>query len=172
MYDVLRDSAFIVHKYNAKHFNIAVANSRSRETLSRRYIAVGFNTIDLVTSNTTIYDQVSIGEGSIVCSNSIITSNISIGRFFHCNLMSYVAHDCIIGDYVTFAPRVTCCGNVIIEDHAYIGACVVIKQGRSEHPLRIGAGAVIGMVAVVTQNVPPNEVWVGSPARRRRSNIN
>ena len=73
-----------------------------------------------------------IGEGSLLCPFTCLTSNIKIGKFFHANIYSYVAHDCIIGDYVTFAPGVKCNGNIHIEDHAYIGTGAVIKQGTQQ----------------------------------------
>ena len=66
---------------------------------------------------------------------------------------------------MTFAPKVSCNGNVHIQDYAYIGAGSVIKQGSAEKPLVIGEGAVIGMGAVVTKDVAPYEVVVGNPAR-------
>jgi acetyltransferase-like isoleucine patch superfamily enzyme len=34
--------------------------------------------------------------------------------------------------------------------------------------VRIGAGAVIGMGAVVLADVPDGQTWVGSPARKLR----
>ena len=77
----------------------------------------------------------------------------------------YVAHDCVIGDFVTFAPGVKCNGNIIVEDHAYVGTGAVIKQGRPDRPLVIGRGAVVGMGSVVTKDVPPGETVVGNPAR-------
>jgi len=93
------------------------------------------------------------------------SSNISIGKHFHANLYSYVEHDCVIGDYVTFAPGVMCNGNVVVEDHAYIGTGAVIKQGQPGQPLVIGRGAVVGMGAVATKSVPPGTTVVGNPAR-------
>jgi hypothetical protein len=76
-----------------------------------------------------------------------------------------VAHDCIIGDYVTFAPSVKCNGNVIIEDGAYIGTGAVIKQGTRENPIVIGQNAIVGMGAVVTKSVEAGTVVVGNPAK-------
>ena len=111
-------------------------------------------------------DDVQIGEGAILCPFVTLTSNIRIGKHFHANLYSYVEHDCIIGDYVTFAPGVKCNGNVVIEDYAYIGAGAVIKQGQPGRPLVIGRGAVIGMGAVVTKSVPPGVTVIGNPARQ------
>ena len=94
----------------------------------------------------------------------MITSNAQIGSFFQANIYSYVAHDCKIGDFVTFAPRVSCNGNVVIEDHAYIGTGAVIRQGTADRPIVIGSGAVVGMGAVVTKSVPPGTTVVGNPA--------
>ena len=118
-------------------------------------------------ANTLIMDSVEVGIGSILSSFVHLTSNIKIGKFFQANIYSYVAHDCIIGDFVTFAPRVMCNGNVVVEDHAYIGTGAVIKQGQPGNPLVIGEGSVVGMGAVVTKSVPRGAVVVGNPARQR-----
>ena len=111
-------------------------------------------------------DEVTIGCGSILSPFVTLTSNISIGRHFHANLYSYVEHDCVIGDYVTFAPGVKCNGNVIVEDYAYLGAGAVIKQGLPSAPIVIGRGAVVGMGAVVTKSVLPGQTVVGNPATK------
>jgi acetyltransferase-like isoleucine patch superfamily enzyme len=113
-------------------------------------------------------DEVLLGEGAILSPFVTLTSNIRIGRHFHANLYSYVEHDCVIGDFVTFAPAVKCNGNVHIGDHAYIGAGAVIRQGKPGKPLVIGKGAVIGMGAVVTRDVSPGVTVVGNPARPLR----
>ncbi len=112
-----------------------------------------------------MYDDVTYGEGLIALSRVVFTSNIRIGRHFHANIYSYVEHDCIIGDFVTFAPRVGCNGNVKIEDFVYVGASAVIRQGTPAKPLTIGRSAVVGMGAVVTRDVPGGVTTVGNPAR-------
>ena len=94
----------------------------------------------------------------------MVTSNARIGRFFHANLYAYVAHDCVVGDFVTFAPGVMCNGRVRIEDNAYIGTGVVIREGAHGKPIVIGEGAVVGMGAVVTKSVPPFSTVIGNPA--------
>ncbi len=58
-----------------------------------------------------------------------------------------------------------CNGNVTVEDHAYIGAGAILRQGQPGQPLVIGRGAVVGMGAVVTRSVPPGVTVVGNPAR-------
>jgi sugar O-acyltransferase (sialic acid O-acetyltransferase NeuD family) len=144
---------------------VAIANSQVREKIVRRCEDDGINFFEVRASNVVQMDNVQLGEGAILCPFVTLTSNITIGRHFHANLYSYVEHDCVIGDFVTFAPGVMCNGNVHIEDHVYIGAGAMIKQGSPDVPLVIGRGAVIGMGAVVTKSVSPGVTVIGNPAR-------
>lgn len=144
---------------------LAIANSMVRERLAERCAGDGVQPWSVSATNVVILDNVTIGEGALLCPFVTLTSNVRIGRYFHANIYSYVAHDCVIGDFVTFAPAVKCNGNIVVEDHAYIGTGAVIKQGKPGEPLVIGRGAIIGMGAVVTKNVAPGVTVVGNPAR-------
>jgi sugar O-acyltransferase (sialic acid O-acetyltransferase NeuD family) len=150
---------------NPKRFNIAIGNSKVRQRIAEICFENGSVPFSIKARNVVIMDANIIGDGAVLSPFVTITSNAQIGVFFHANIYSYIAHDCIIGDYVTFAPSVKCNGNVVIEDHAYIGTGAVIREGKKGEPLRIGRGAVIGMGAVVTKNVPPGVTVVGNPAR-------
>lgn len=164
-YPVLSYADFLANTSAEKAVVVAIANSQVREKLVQRLNEDQIQHLDVHAGNTVILDEVHIGEGSLLCPFTCLTSNIKIGKFFHANIYSYVAHDCVIGDYVTFAPGVKCNGNIHIEDHAYIGTGAVIKQGTPDKPLVIGKGAVVGMGAVVTKSVPPGVTVVGNPAR-------
>lgn len=164
-YPVVSEEAFFALDASSRYFNIAIADSKARETIAERCISRGAVPLSIAANSADFMDANAIGEGALFCANTVVTSNARIGRFFHANIYSYVAHDCVIGDFVTFAPRVSCNGNVHIEDHAYIGTGAVLKQGSLEKPLRIGRGAIVGMGAVVTKDVPAGAVVVGNPAR-------
>ena len=144
---------------------IAIANSQIREMLSKKLAQDGIALWTVHANNTVIMDAVELADGAALSPFVTLASNIKVGKCFHANLYSYVEHDCIIGDYVTFAPGVKCNGNIHIEDHAYIGTGAVIKQGTPDKPLVIGKGAVVGMGAVVTKSVPAGVTVVGNPAR-------
>jgi sugar O-acyltransferase (sialic acid O-acetyltransferase NeuD family) len=164
-YRVLTWADFLAEPAKARFAALAIASSAVREKLAARLEADGVAPWSVAAWNVVVMDEVDLGEGALLSPFVTLTSNIRIGRFFHANLYSYVEHDCVIGDFVTFAPGVKCNGNIVIEDHAYIGAGAVIKQGKPSQPLVIGRGAVVGMGAVVTKNVPPGATVVGNPAR-------
>ena len=165
-HQVLTYPEFIEIKATEHHVAIAIANSSLREKLASRCSNDGVLPWSISAANIVIMDSVKIGEGTILSPFVTLTSNIHIGQYFQANLYSYVEHDCVIGDFVTFAPAVKCNGYIIIEDHAYIGAGAVIKQGAPENPLVIGVGAVIGMGAVVTKSVAPGDKVAGNPAKK------
>lgn len=148
-----------------KRVAIAIADPQIRSMLAQKCLSHGIHFQSIQASNVVKMDDVSIGEGAIISPFVCFTSNIRVGRMFHANIGSIIEHDCKIGDYVTFAPGVKCNGAVTIGDYAYIGAGATIKQGTTDRPRQIGQGAVIGMGAVVTKDVPAGVTVVGNPAR-------
>ncbi|ATO19210.1 acetyltransferase [Acinetobacter sp. LoGeW2-3] len=158
-------AAFLNESADFKAVQIAIANSQVREKIAKRLEQDEIRLWSIQADNVVLMDQANIAEGAALSPFVTITSNIQIGKCFHANLYSYVEHDCVIGDFVTFAPGVKCNGNIHIEDHAYIGAGAMIKQGTPDQPLVIGRGAVVGMGAVVTKSVPAGVTVIGNPAR-------
>lgn len=164
-YQVKKWDDFISIPSEKKFINIAIANASTRKKLTVKCEEAGISFFNVVAENAIQLDSNEIGEGAIFCPFSMLTSNVKIGKHFHLNIYSYIAHDCIVGDYVTVAPMVQCNGNVVIQDHAYIGTGAIIKQGTPDRPIVIGEGAVVGMGAVVTKDVLPFTTVVGNPAR-------
>ncbi|EMK0348788.1 NeuD/PglB/VioB family sugar acetyltransferase [Citrobacter amalonaticus] len=163
--NVISYSDFLNIEAEIKFATIAIANADIRQKIEKELLRDKVTILNVIADNVVIMDDVKIGYGAILCPFVTLTSNIKIGRSFHANIYSYVAHDCIIGDYVTFAPSVKCNGNVVIEDHVYVGTGAMIKQGTKDKPLVIGEGAIIGMGAVVTKNVKAGDVVFGCPAK-------
>jgi len=163
-FSVLSESEFLDMKL-AKSFCVAIADAKTREKIHQRFVQRDAQHTSLISKDSIQYHNVKVAAGSILCAFTTITSNAEVGEHFQANIYSYVAHDCVIGDYVTFAPRVHCNGNVIIKDYAYIGTGAIIKQGTPERPIVIGEGAIVGMGAVVTKSVPDGVTVVGNPAK-------
>ena len=152
-------------EHRDRRISVAVADCQARYRLVEKCHSEGFEFFSIVDSSHLRFENVEVGEGAIFCANTMTTGDAVIGRHFHCNIYSYVAHDCRIGDFVTFAPRVNCNGRIEVDDFAYIGTGAVLRQGEHNNKLRIGRGAIVGMGAVVLKDVGDGEVVAGNPAR-------
>ncbi|MES3054892.1 acetyltransferase [Sphingomonas faeni] len=148
---------------------LAVGNYRHRRKMAER--CAGFHTI--VADTAIVDDGIAFAEGSVICDYTIFTADdrTVIGKHFHCNFQSYVGHDCVIGDFVTFGPRVGLNGNVHVGNDVYIGSGVLVKNGTPDRPIIIGDGATIGFGSVVTKDVPPGALILGHAATERRADL-
>ena len=79
---------------------------------------------------------------------------------------SHVAHDCKIGNDVTFANNVVLGGHVTVGDNAFVGGMVAVHQF-----VRIGEGAMIGGMSGVPSDVIPFGTCLGFRATLRGVNI-
>jgi sugar O-acyltransferase (sialic acid O-acetyltransferase NeuD family) len=136
---------------------VALGSSQTRRSIVER---LQHPAGSLIAATAILGPGAELGEGAVFCDYTMVTASARVGRHFQCNIYSYVAHDCVIGDFVTFAPRVCCNGNVTIGDGAYIGTGAFLRPG-----ITIGEGAVVGMGAVVVGDVPPGTTVKGNPAR-------
>ena len=164
-HETLSFAAFCAQLASSRHIAIAIADPATRARLAVQCDAARLTPLSVTATGVVIMDDVEVGPGALLSPGVVITSNIRIGRHFHGNIHSIVEHDCVIGDFVTFAPGVRCNGAIHIGDGAYIGAGAVIRQGTLSKPVRIGAGAVVGMGAVVLGDVPDGAKVVGNPAK-------
>ena len=105
--------------------------------------------------------DVEIGEGSIICAGSIITTNVKIGKHSHINLITTIGHDCVIGNYFTTAPGVQISGNEVIGNRVYFGTRSCIKQ-----KLTVCDDVTIGMNSGVVKSIEQPGTYVGTPAKK------
>lgn len=159
-HEIIDWHGFLDRDVQEKAISIALAAPRIRHALAEKSADADIPLIEARAASVVQMDDVAIGEGACLSPFVTLTSNIRIGRCFHANLYSYVEHDCVLGDFVTFAPGAKANGNVTLGDHAYVGSGAVIRQG-----VTIGAGATVGMGAVVIRDVPPGATVIGNPAK-------
>jgi sugar O-acyltransferase (sialic acid O-acetyltransferase NeuD family) len=146
---------------------VAVGSPRQRREIATRAAAAGVRFATLVDASVRRSRWVSVGEGTVICAGSMLTTNITIGRHVLLNLNCTVAHDVVLGDFATLAPGVQVAGNVHIRAGAFIGVGATIKNGLPGDPLVIGEDAVVGAGACVVRSVPPGVTVLGVPARER-----
>ena len=145
-----------------KHLvTVAIGESKVREKIVTEQLPIYTKYITLIHPTAIISKWNQIGEGAIICAGTIITCDVTIGRFAHLNLQTTIGHDCVIGDYFTTAPNVNISGNCSIDKHVYFGTASVIKQG-----LSVAKHTTIGMGAIVTKDIrEESQIWVGNPAK-------
>ncbi|MET0670968.1 MAG: acyl-ACP--UDP-N-acetylglucosamine O-acyltransferase [Xanthobacteraceae bacterium] len=98
-----------------------------------------------------IGDDCQFREGATVSIGTVQGGGITtIGNSCFMMASSHVAHDCVVGNSVTFANNVALGGHVIIGDHVFIGGQSAVHQFNW-----VGEGAMIGGVAGVTKDVIP-----------------
>lgn len=86
----------------------------------------------------------------------------------NCSFLAYahVAHDCDIGDYVTFSNNVMIGGHTTIGHHAILGGGAAIHQF-----VRIGHHAFVGGMAAVVSDLIPYGMAIGVHAHLGGLNI-
>lgn len=136
-----------------------------RELTMEKAHTAGFAFLTLVHPRTEMSKWIEIGEGTVICMGSILTTNITIGKHVQINLDCTIGHDVSMEDYATLAPGVHVSGCVHMGKRVYIGTGANVINGSKGKPIVIGQDAVIGAGACVTQSIPPGETWVGVPAR-------
>jgi sugar O-acyltransferase (sialic acid O-acetyltransferase NeuD family) len=103
---------------------------------------------------------VQIGQGCIISSGCIITTNIKIGSFVFFNLSCTLGHESTIGDFCSFMHGCNISGEVSIGEVSFWGAGAKIINRKT-----VGNNTTIGAGAVVVYNVPADVTVVGVPAK-------
>ncbi|WNI14409.1 acetyltransferase [Actinacidiphila sp. ITFR-21] len=111
-----------------------------------------------------VSDSSSVGPGSVLLAHCVLTAAVRVGA--HAAVMPHavLTHDDVVEEFATIASGVRLGGGVRVARGAYVGAGALVR----EHTV-VGAWSLVGMGAAVLADVPPGEVWVGSPARRLRA---
>ncbi|MFR0355642.1 NeuD/PglB/VioB family sugar acetyltransferase [Streptomyces sediminimaris] len=105
-----------------------------------------------------------VGRGSVLLAHCVLTAAVRVGAHVAVMPQTVLTHDDVVEDCATLASGVRLGGGVRLGRGAYVGSGALIREGTT-----IGAWSLIGMGSAVLGDVPPGEVWVGSPARRLRA---
>lgn len=139
---------------------VAVSDSKHREEIVKklpketRYFKFIHPTAQIFAKD------VEIGEGSFIGANSILTTNIKIGKHAILNRGNQIGHDSKIGDYFSAMPGAIVSGNVIIGDNTYLGTNSSIKE-----KIQVTSDVKIGANTCVVKNIITSGVYVGVPAK-------
>ena len=115
-----------------------------------------------------IWDETDKSKPTMIGSRNIFREGVSIQRSNYrqttvgndCFIMSraYIAHDSVVEDNVTISANVSLAGHCHIQQKATLGLASTFHQFSV-----IGTGAMVGMSAAVTKDVPPYSMFFGVP---------
>ncbi|NLV21872.1 MAG: acetyltransferase [Syntrophomonadaceae bacterium] len=139
---------------------VAIANSRVRMNFVRQIQGQGRKLATLVHPSVSMSDYVKIGAGSIICSGTVVTTNVSFGQAAIINPGCFIGHDSELQDFVSMMPKANLAGEVTVGEGCYFGlnSCVINRT-------TIGEWCVIGAGATVIDDIPAYSLAVGVPAR-------
>ena len=133
-----------------------------------------------------------IGKNTNIWQYCVVLEKAIIGENCNINYNVFIENYVLIGNNVTVKSGVQLWDGIILEDNVFIGPNVtfsndkyprskqypekfqktIIKKGASIGAgsvilcgIQIGENAMIGAGSVVTKDVPPNELWMGHPAK-------
>jgi serine O-acetyltransferase len=130
----------------------------------------------LIADGAAVREDVKVGEYTIIGRNVTVENLTTIGRKCKLETNCYITAYSVVEDFCFIAPGVVTTNDnflgrteerfkhfkgVVLRKGGRIGGGAVILPG-----IEIGEDAVIAAGAVVTRNVPPGEIFLGSPAKK------
>ena len=115
-----------------------------------------------------IRDRVEIGDRAVIMMGAVINIGAVIGQETMIDMGVVVGGRAMVGQRCHIGAGAVLAGvvepasatPVVVEDDVMVGANAVVLEG-----VRIGRGAVVAAGSVVLEDVPPNAVVAGVPAR-------
>ena len=157
------DVAKPISKFNPQKYAmmVAVADSKDRFDIVKRLPKETQYFTFIHPSVQIMGDNIEMGEGSFIGANSILTTNIKLGKHTLLNRGNHIGHDCIIGDYFSAMPGAIISGNVVIGGKVYVGSNSSIKEKTT-----VSSNITIGSNATAVKDITEPGIYVGIPAQK------
>ena len=131
-----------------------------RTTKYKQAQAMGYKTPGFIDPVSRVLSPYLENSNTVIYSEVAIHPFVTLGENITLCGMAQIGHHSMIGNDVFIAMNVTMGGECQIGNNVVIGLGAILRSG-----IKVGDGAFIGMGSVVTQDVSPNTVVVGNPAR-------
>jgi sugar O-acyltransferase (sialic acid O-acetyltransferase NeuD family) len=156
------DNIYPLSEFNPTVYEVlvAVGNSKDRYDIVNK-LPDNTKYFTFIHPSAQILSPISIGKGSFIGANCILTCNITIGEHALLNRGNHIGHDTIIGDYFSAMPGAIVSGNCTIYDCVYLGTNSSIKEKITIHSL-----TTVGMNSCVVKHIKEPGTYVGIPAKK------
>jgi len=121
----------------------------------------------IISKDAIINSNVSIDEGTLICSGAIINTGTSIGKHCIINTSCSIDHDNKFSDFSSAGPGVITGGNVEVGYKSYLGLGSLVI-----HKVKILDNTVVGIGSLVNKDCEKNSIYYGYPAKKIRKNKN
>jgi sugar O-acyltransferase (sialic acid O-acetyltransferase NeuD family) len=144
---------FIAPLHKAKHM-------RHRATRINDLLIPPERWVSVVDPRAEVAPDIVIAHGSTVAPFSFLGANVNIGAHVAIRAFTVIGHDSKLGPFCFVGHNAGLCGYVRVGEGAHIAPGAQVK----EH-CNIGRYCVIGMGAVVVEDVPDFAIVAGNPAK-------
>lgn len=146
-------------------FTIGIGNPKLRFKLSKEFIDLGGELTSTISKNAEIGSfNINIGEGCNILAGVKVSNDVSIGQGTIIYYNSIITHDVVIGNYCELSPDVKLLGRCEIKNFTKIGSGSIIFPD-----VKIGNNVVIAAGSVVRKDVPDNVMVAGVPAQVKKN---
>ncbi|MEE4544766.1 NeuD/PglB/VioB family sugar acetyltransferase [Streptomyces sp. V4-01] len=156
-----------VHDLPAAQVVVCVGSPRDHAVRARLVRRLGLpreRYATVVHPTASVARSCTVGPGSVLLAHCVLTAAVEVGAHVAVMPHTVLTHDDAVGDFATIASGVRLGGGVRVERGAYVGSGALVREYTV-----IGGWSLVGMGSVVLGDVPPGEVWAGTPARRLRA---
>lgn len=152
-YEVGEDDVFVT----------ALGNVDVRKRCAEMVESRGGRFIPIIHRSASLGPNVTVGEGSFIAHNVVLTADVRVGRHACVFHGSVIGHDARLGDFSHIYSLVSIGGGVSVGERASVfpGARIVPR-------IAIGDGATVGIGSAVIRSVDPGITVFGVPAQRLR----
>ncbi|MGZ4033907.1 MAG: NeuD/PglB/VioB family sugar acetyltransferase [Bacteroidia bacterium] len=149
--------------HNDKRFVIGVGVPKIRFELSEMFRSWGGELTSVISSTASIGQfNVNMQEGLNIMHNVVIFNDVFIGEGSLINTAASIHHDVHIGKYCEISPGARILGGAQIGEFTTVGTGAIILP-----KIKVGKNVIVGAGAVVDKDVSDNTTVVGIPAKPR-----
>lgn len=151
-------------KKTDQRFAIGIGKPDLRQKVAQQFTEIGGVLTTTISKNAEVGSfNVEIAEGCNILGGVKISNDVRIGRGTMIYYNSIITHDVSIGRFCEISPDVKLLGRCRIGDSVQIGAGAVIFPD-----VEIGSHSVVAAGAVVRKNVPTRYMVAGVPAELKK----